>query len=253
MNPRPPRSQRGARVLVAFAVTMFCLAGAGPLAADELPAVSMQIPWEVAERRDDSHGGYVIYKRRQASGFDAYRLEAEIAAPPSVVAEAARRNIVDPNLVHDKMQKNVLRTEGNVAWVYSYIDLPMMVSDRDVITRSERSYDEKSGIYRLDWSTSTEGPAPKRGVVRLQHSSGSWVFSPLGNGRTRAVYENFTDIGGRIPAWVVNPMMNSTVTQSIVDLRQTVDAQLRTAAATSASSSLTKGKDAGLTDAPGSF
>jgi hypothetical protein len=226
MPPRFARSDgRPAHGLLSLAAFVLCFAAPAASPADELPSVSMQIPWEVSERTDE----YVIYKRRQASGFDAYRLEAEIDATPAAVAEAARRNIVDPELVHPNMTKQVLRTEGNVAWVYSYIDLPM-VSDRDVITRAERSYDPEAGVYRLDWHTSDEGPSPRRGVVRLQHSSGSWSFSPLGDGRTRAVYENFTEIGGRIPAWIVNPMMTSTVTQSFTDLRDTVADQRHNAA-----------------------
>ena len=250
----PQNTVRTFRYGVAAAAIWLCLALA-PLAAanDELPDVSARIPWKLADHDDHPKDGFRLYKRRDPSGFQAYRLEAKIGAPPALVAEAARHNILDPELVHDGMDKQILRTEGDVAWVYSYIHLPMMVSDRDVITRSEASYDPTTGVYRFDWRTSDEGPAPRRGVVRLKESTGSWVFSPAEEGHTHAVYENYTDIGGRIPAWIVNPTMNSTVMSSITDLRGTVERLLFDSSTASASTGLGHSLDTLVADSPAPF
>lgn len=196
-----------------------------PVASEDLPAVSAHRPeWKIADQSDDPDTGYVMYKRRHPdSNFDAYRLEAVIDAPPSDVAAAARRNVVDTELTGATSKKVILRSKDDVTYIYSYIDLPMMVSDRDVVTRAEALYDRESGVYRLVWTATTEaGPPPKKGVVRLTQSRGSWEFSPLGANQTRAVYENHTDLGGRIPAWIVNPLMDAQVTRNLADLRETV-------------------------------
>ena len=156
------------------------------------------------------------------SDFDAYRLEAVIDAPPAVVAAAARADMADPAAAPANSEKTVLRDEGDEVVVYTYADLPM-VSDRDVITHARQSFDAQSGTHRLEWRATDEGgPAPKEGVVRIEQSSGSWTFSPLDGGRTRAVYENHSDLAGSIPAWVINPLMTEAVVDGLVRLRARV-------------------------------
>ena len=143
---------------------------------------------------------------------DVSPLRAELQdAPPAYIVTAS----------HD-----VLRDDGDVIVVYSYIHMPV-VADRDVITRAELSRDPATGIHRMRWRVSDEGPPPRPGVVRLTDSSGAWEFSPVADGRTQVVYENHTDIGGSIPAWIVEPMMDDTVVQNFVRLRERVERERR--------------------------
>ena len=106
--------------------------------------------------------------------------------------------------------------------LYSYIEVPL-VADRDVTTRAEESVDPETGSRRFDWRATDEGPPPKRGVVRLQKASGSWEFTPLPDGRTRAVCESHTEIGGSIPSWLVDRVSRNTVVEGLVLLRARLD------------------------------
>jgi hypothetical protein len=188
------------------------------------PAAS---PWQLEQRDDDPVSGFRIYRREVPdSDFEAFRLEAVIDAPPHVVAEAFRKNIVDPEVSQARTTKTVLRND-EVVIVYSYIDMPL-VSDRDVISRCERDPDPQDGSIRYRWFVTDEGPAPTEGVVRLEKSDGSWEFRPLppdgpGGERTFAVNEIHTEIGGAIPAWLVNRLILETVMDGISDLRARVD------------------------------
>lgn len=197
---------------------------AGPAASDTvakpLPAVSAQPPWDIHQRYDDPEEAYTVYKRKPAgSDYDAYRLEAVIDAPPAVVARAARRQLVDPEDHQRSMEKTILRDDDEAILVYAYISLPL-VSDRDVTTEAEQFHDAETGAYRLAWRASEQGPPPKKGVVRLQKSDGSWTFTPLEGNRTFAVYESHAETGGAMPAWLVNSMMTDTVVEGIVGLRR---------------------------------
>ena len=191
----------------------------GGSAAEGVPGIAAQPEWRLHDRNDDPEDGYVVYKRKpQGSDYDAYRLEAVIDAPPAVVVTALIANIADPAAAQPNMEKTIVRDDGDVVVVYSYIDLPL-VSDRDVTTRAQRSFDPQTGTYRIEWKATDEGPAPKPGVVRLEQSTGSWTFAPLEGGRTRAVYESHTEIAGSIPIWLVNSLVTGTVVDGIVSLR----------------------------------
>jgi len=192
-------------------------------AADTAPDVSATPEWRLHDQSDDPAAGYVVYKRKPpGSDYHAYRLEAVLDAPPAVVAAAARANIADPAAAQSNMKKTVLHDDGEVVVVYTYIDLPL-VSDRDVTTRARRSFDPQTGTYRVEWRATDEGPTPRKGVVRLEQSSGFWAFAPLEGGRTRATYESHTEIAGSIPIWLVNSIMTDTVVDGIMRLRARVD------------------------------
>jgi hypothetical protein len=209
---------------VSAGLALACAAlGPPPAVADDLPEVGARPPqWSLHDRRDEAAGGYAVYRQELAgSEIPAYRLEAVLDAPPAAVAAAAARTAADPEARDANMDKTVLRDDGDTIVVYSYIHMPL-VADRDVITRAELSRDPATGVHRMSWQVSDEGPPPKPGVVRLTRSSGAWEFWPLPDGRTRVVYENHTDIGGSIPAWIVEPMMDDTVVQNFVRLRERV-------------------------------
>jgi hypothetical protein len=208
----------------ALALGWAALAAPVPAAADDLPEVGARPPqWSLHDQRDDLAGGYAVYRRElPGSEMPAYRLEAVLDAPPSAVAAAAARTAADPEAREANMEKTVLRDDGDTIVVYSYIHMPV-VADRDVITRAELSRDPATGVHRMSWQVTDEGPPPRPGVVRLTRSSGAWEFAPLPDGRTRVVYENHTDIGGSIPAWIVEPMMDDTVAQNFVRLRERVE------------------------------
>lgn len=197
-------------------------AGSLPSAGAKSPS-----PWSMAQRSEEPGAGFVLYTRPvPESDFDAVRLEAEIDAPPGRVADAFSKNITDPQVVQAHTQKTVLRDDGDVVLVYSYVEMPL-VSDRDVVTRTERVTDPDEAVQRFEWHATDEGPAPLDGVVRLEKSSGYWEFRPLPGDRTFAVYESHADIGGSIPGWLVNRLMQDTVVDNLDALRERVARESR--------------------------
>ena len=212
-----------------WASLMACLVTASPIGvvgAETLPDISVTPRWTLAERIDGP-GGYVLSRRDLAdSDFPVFRLEATIDAPISTVAAAVRKNVIDPTVSPKHTKKTVLRDDEDVIVIYSYIELPL-VADRDVTTRTEVSFDPETGSYRFTWRATDDGPAPKEGVVRLQNSSGSWVFTPLAEGGTSAVNESHTEIEGSIPAWLVTSIISDAVIDGLVKLRARVELDLK--------------------------
>ncbi len=214
------RSRRNCSAALACLLLAMCVAI--PCTGESLPEVSAQPPWVLYGQNDDSEAGYVMYKRRPVgSDYSAYRLEAVVDSPPDLVAVAAVKTIAHPQ---KNMDKTILRDDAEAIVVYSYIHINVpFISDRDVISRVERFYDPATETHRLTWEATDEGPPPKDGVIRLNHSEGSWTFTPESPDKTRAVYVTHTEIAGSMPPWLVNSTMSGTLVEGIESLRETVD------------------------------
>ncbi len=214
------------RPFIALASLLLILFSAAPcLGETRLPPVSSAPPWTLLQQSDDAKSGYVLHRRKTAGSAAAtFRLEAIVDSPPDLVAVVAAKNLVDPSYRQANTDKTILRNDAEAIVIYSYIhiDTPF-VSDRDVISRVERSYDPDSRTHRLDWKAIDEGPPKKEGVIRLERSEGHWTFSPEAEGTTRAVYVSHTETAGFVPGWLVNSRMAKTMVEGIEGLRRAVD------------------------------
>lgn len=198
--------------------------------SEDLPQVGSRPPWTLLSQSEEPGSGYMLYQRDTAeSEASTFRLEAIVDSTPDLVAAAAAKSIVDPEYSQANTDKRVLRDDDETIVVYNYIHiLAPFVSDRDVISRIERSYDPASQSHRLVWQAIDEGDPPKRdGVIRLERSEGSWTFSPEADGTTRAVYVSHTEIAGYLPAWIVDRQMSKTMVEGIENLRLAVERERR--------------------------
>jgi START domain-containing protein len=60
-------------------------------------------------------------------------------------------------------------------------------------------------------SITDEGPPPSSRFVRVVTSAGHWHAEPAAGGGTDVTYTIRTDVGGRLPAWIVNRAQRETV------------------------------------------
>jgi hypothetical protein len=87
---------------------------------------------------------------------------------------------------------------------YTRLNLPV-ISNRDYVVRvvDEQLLEaDGTGQFRQTW-TSENGALPEhKGVVRLRHNQGSWVFTPRGEGKAHFVYRFTVEPGGSIPGFL---------------------------------------------------
>jgi hypothetical protein len=199
-------------------------ASASASTAEGLPEVDARPPWTLQDKNDDPDTGFVLYKRKPpGSDYDAFRLEAIVDATPEIVAGVATANLVDPARSQKNIDKKVLRNDEDGIVVYSYIHINApFISDRDIVSRIDRSYDRATDTHRLAWRATDEGPPRIKGVTRVERSEGSWTFSPAADGKTRAIYTSHTEVDGFVPAWIINATIRSTMVEGLRGLRESV-------------------------------
>ncbi len=111
-----------------------------------------------------------------------------------------------------------VRSEDKV--LYFVISMPWPVKDRDLVFRRVRSKDLATGTVEYRTSSLSEVYPEQDGKVRMPYLKGLWRFTPLAGGRTEMYYQQHSEVGGHIPAWLVNKLAVNIPFNSLSRFRQ---------------------------------
>jgi hypothetical protein len=140
--------------------------------------------------------------------------------------------MLDPSEAPEGQRREVLERTENGAVVYTFIDLPLMLSDRELALRVVESQDPATGVHRVEWAEANDRlPAVGDDVVRLTGAAGYWEFRPNGSGGTQAIHMTRTELGGSIPESIGDRLMRSQAIESVESLRARIDRHPKSAVA----------------------
>lgn len=230
---RPPHAAgRSAVPARTFAVLLACCSLASWLSAAEAGAAEEGAPtsWKLAEEREElGQPVEVFVEAKRTPGRPAFRIETILDAPPAAAAAELRGEMLSETDVPKGQTRKILERRPNEAVVHTFLDLPLMLADRELALRLLTSVDEATGVHRVDWDTANEVlPPAAPSVVRLDGTRGHWEFAPDGTGRTRAVYESRTEIGGSFPAAIGDRLMKGQAIEAVSRLRKRLEKRKRT-------------------------
>jgi hypothetical protein len=167
-----------------------------------------------------------VYTRKsQASGVHEILAVATIAASPAelrgVISDYARY----PEFMPYVEASEVLKREGNTAWVFQQLSLPFPISDRYYTIRVVGGPGTASGNgARISWSLARDTESSNRGEgVPMLVNDGFWDLHPLeGGAATRVTYFIHTNPGGSLPSFAVNMANTVAVPRVMESLRARV-------------------------------
>ncbi len=175
--------------------------------------------WEERGARD---GVKLSSRDRVGSKIREIRAIAEVDAPPervlAVLADIERY----PQFMPPTEQAKLLRSEGDAAVYYMEIN-PPVVARRDYCFKVEFEH-LPDGSLRSHWQAEAKGCLPeRRGIVRVQATDGEWILEPRDGGKkTHALYRCHIEVGGQVPAWMVNQGSINQLPEVINSLRRAV-------------------------------
>jgi hypothetical protein len=196
------------------AIVVLVLLAAGAMADDG---------WE----RVDVEDGITIEARDvEGSSIHEVRATAHVDVPPAAIAAVLWSYQDHASFVPRLRHAEVVRDAGDERIVYEQIELPLL-KDRDVVLRVRREIDPATGAIDVRSTAITgEGPPESSRFVRVRTSSGHWRFAPAGGG-TDVTYVIRSDVGGAVPAWIVNRAQR----EAVPDLVRALMARARSDAA----------------------
>jgi hypothetical protein len=161
-------------------------------------------PWETVRNEPIC----VKTRKRPASDIKEVWAEGTIAAQPvdiqSTLTDLSRYPKFMPYIAEARY---IGATDADGAqYVYSRLDLPIL-SSRDFVHKTYVDRDARTdpqGTFANHWFAVPDKLPHRHDVIRLQVSEGSWLVSPLPDGKSHVVYHVTVDPGGAIPSFAIN-------------------------------------------------
>jgi len=180
--------------------------------------------WTLADRDDEGDSVMLLFVEAERTvGRPAFKIETTFNVSPYVAAATLMDAMVSTADGPDGQRRRVLEHSEREALVHTYIDLPFLLSDRELALRIVHLEDSELGIHRVEWMEANEVlPAVEQGVVRLNGATGYWEFRPDGGGGTLATHMTQTETGGSIPASIGDRLMKSQALGSVARLRKKI-------------------------------
>ncbi len=125
--------------------------------------------------------------------------------------------------IYANKEARFLKIISDLEWVYYNIsEAPWPVRNRDLITHAKLEQDKDSYVVRID----SEGwpdyiPANKK-LVRIAMLKSLWIFTPKSNGIIDIRFELSIDLGGDIPAWLVNFAIDKGPFNTLLNIAEVV-------------------------------
>jgi hypothetical protein len=128
-----------------------------------------------------------------------------------------------PEWVYGTKACSLLRQESpTVIYYYAEMGLPWPASNRDFIIRISLSQNEQTKAVVVRAENLPTYLPEKKGIVRIQKSSGEWLVTPLPGGLVRVQYTLQVDPGGSLPSGLVNMFAGDGPVESFKNLRNQV-------------------------------
>ena len=212
---------------------LFAVVYAGIATAPAAGAGEPDPRWQLADRRGEGDASLALFVEAEPTpGRPTFRVETSFEVPPSLAHQILAESMLDPNEAPRGQRRKLLERTENGAIVYTFIDLPMLLSDRELALRVVESSDAATGVHRVEWAEANDLlPTADSDVVRLTGAAGFWEFRPNGRGGTQAIHMTRTELGGSIPESIGDRLMKSQAIQSVESLRARIDRHPQSAVA----------------------
>jgi hypothetical protein len=107
------------------------------------------------------------------------------------------------------------------SYVYSVLDMPWPLSDRDIVARSQLTIDGEGGVVILD-IVSDASHYPLQDHIRADANI-RYVFRRLEGHLTEVIYINHTNLNGGVPASLFNSQVVSSTAKEMSALKSFVE------------------------------
>ena len=152
------------------------------------------------------HNDIKVYTRHIAdSKVKAVKVNAVLQSTPSQLLAAILDIQTCGQWVYHSKQNVLIKQISPVELIYySEVDVPWPAENRDYVVHIQTEQNPNTKVITVNSPCIPGYVAEKDGIVRISHSVGKWVITPMGKNQVNAEYTLEVDPMGSIPAWLTN-------------------------------------------------
>lgn len=200
------------KILRIFLFSVFIMLGISQMVS------AAEYPWEL---KKDEDGIQAFVRKVEGSSILEYKGVVTVDASLEDAVSFFEDDTRTTEWFHNCTEFRVLKAESpDQKILYSVIEMPWPVSDRDVVFRRIRTKDAVTGVVRYENSALPEDYPEQKGKVRMPYLKGSWSFVPHPGGGTEITYQEHSEVGGHIPDWLVNKLAVNIPFNSLAHFRE---------------------------------
>lgn len=183
-----------------------------------LSAFAADHPWEL---KKNAEGIQVFVREVDGSSILEYKGSTIVEAGLDAVLALYEQETRMPEWFHQCVESRLLNEKSPEDKIFYFvIDLPFPVKDRDSVFERTRSRDAATGSVAYQLTALPDFYPRQKGKIRTPYLKGVWRFTPLGPGRTEVYYQQHSEVGGHIPAWLVNRLAVNIPFESLFNFRR---------------------------------
>ncbi len=177
--------------------------------------------------RTDEAGVKIYTRGIEGSNVQEFKGEVTVKSNISGVL-----TLIDSVSFYPKWMKNCIFSErlkkvnSSSGYTYYVIKAPWPVSDRDACTFYSVKQDTLTKIVTVTLKAVKDYLPEKSGRVRVPIMNGSWQLIPLEKGITKIIYQVHCDIGGYVPAIIINAYITETPYSNLLSIKKIVESPL---------------------------
>lgn len=177
---------------------VFCVLGFS------VPAFAAEHPWMLKKDKD---GIRVSVRKVEGSAFLEYQAVVVVDTPLEEVVRLyeEKENGRMPEWFHQCKEVRLLETRSPEDKLYYFVLwMPPPFRTRDLVYRRLRTTDPPGNVVEYKVRAMPELFPPQHDKIRMPSADGYWRLSRHGEGKTEVYYRQHSDMGGTVPAWLVN-------------------------------------------------
>lgn len=171
----------------------------------------------------DQEGVKIFLRSVKGLGFKEVlgltRVSATLSALVSMVKDPENHH----TWIYANKEARFLKTIGDSDWIYYNIsEAPWPVRNRDLITHVNLEQNPDTYVVRIESEGWPDYIPANKNLVRIAMLKSLWVFTPMRNGIIDIRFELSIDLGGDIPAWLVNLAIDKGPFNTLLNLVEVV-------------------------------